>query len=262
MARQVGAAIVRADGSVLATGENEVPKFGGGLYSADDIEKGAVDGRDHAKFGYDTSDAMRREIVADFLGKLIDDGVLTGVDKSQKAEIASALLKRPTGNVRNAKLMNTIDYVRAVHAESAAIVDCARRGLATMGTTLYTTTFPCHDCAKHIVAAGIERVVYIEPYTKSLAEDFYSDSIVVDDPTVTKRVHFLPFVGVAPRRYAEFFAKREKRKADGLYQAWDSKSASPRLPDYAALSASRLFNEQIEFEAFRRVMVSAGIAKA
>ncbi|MDN3612645.1 hypothetical protein QWZ16_23945 [Vibrio ostreicida] len=26
--------------------------------------------------------------------------------------------------------------------------------------------FPCHNCAKHIVASGIKRVVYVEPYPK------------------------------------------------------------------------------------------------
>jgi len=35
LSRQVGASIVGADGSVLATGHNDVPRFGGGLYSSE-----------------------------------------------------------------------------------------------------------------------------------------------------------------------------------------------------------------------------------
>ena len=65
--------------------------------------------------------------------------------------------------------MDLIEFSRTVHAEMAAIVDAARRGVSVQDCNLYTTTFPCHECAKHIVAAGIRRVVYIEPYPKSQA---------------------------------------------------------------------------------------------
>lgn len=36
-----------------------------------------------------------------------------------------------------------------------------------MGTTLYATMYPCHNCARHIVAAGIRKVIYIERYGES-----------------------------------------------------------------------------------------------
>ena len=32
---------------------------------------------------------------------------------------------------------------------------------------MYMTTFPCHNCAKHIIASGIINVYYIEPYAES-----------------------------------------------------------------------------------------------
>jgi deoxycytidylate deaminase len=79
------------------------------------------------------------------------------------------------------------DYIRAVHAEMAAITDAARHDISITGCTLYTTTFPCHDCAKHIVASGIRRVVYIEPYRKSLVQEFYPDSIAVDQADNLRR---------------------------------------------------------------------------
>lgn len=63
------------------------------------------------------------------------------------------------------------------------------------GATLYSTTFPCHNCARHIVGAGIARVVFVEPYTKSRAEQLHSDSIAIAeaDPD-EKKVVFDPFV--------------------------------------------------------------------
>lgn len=47
-------------------------------------------------------------------------------------------------------------YDIVIHAEMNAILK-ARKSLG--GWTLYCTHFPCENCAKHIVAAGISRVV-------------------------------------------------------------------------------------------------------
>lgn len=62
----------------------------------------------------------------------------------------------------------------ADHAEMAALMSCARSGGSPVDGTLYCTTFRCHNCAKHIVAAGIRSVVYVEPYPKSKAKDLYA----------------------------------------------------------------------------------------
>ena len=55
---------------------------------------------------------------------------------------------------------------QVLHAESNAILKCARYGKATYGSTLYVTHSPCIECAKLIVQAGIKRVVYLEEYHK------------------------------------------------------------------------------------------------
>ena len=73
------------------------------------------------------------------------------------------------GALKDAAVMDLTEYGRVVHAEMHALCDAARLGKAIKGATLYCTTFPCHNCTKHILAAGIRRVVYIEPYPKSLA---------------------------------------------------------------------------------------------
>ena len=61
--------------------------------------------------------------------------------------------------------LHTLSYV--IHAESNAILKCAKYGRATNGSTLYITHSPCIECAKLIIQAGIIRVVYLEDYRKS-----------------------------------------------------------------------------------------------
>ncbi|MGB8551432.1 MAG: hypothetical protein WCD82_24935, partial [Xanthobacteraceae bacterium] len=80
--------------------------------------------------------------------------------------------------------------------------------------TLYCTTFPCHLCAKHIVAAGIERVVFLEPYPKSYAQKLHSDSITFET-NVGDKVLFEPFIGISPRRYRDIFEKKKRKGEDG-----------------------------------------------
>ena len=51
-----------------------------------------------------------------------------------------------------------------VHAEANAIAFAAREGIATRRGTIYCTHSPCIECAKLIVSAGINRLVYMIPY--------------------------------------------------------------------------------------------------
>ena len=61
--------------------------------------------------------------------------------------------------------LQTLPYV--LHAESNAILKCAKYGRPTNGSTLYITHSPCIECAKLIIQAGIIRVVYLEDYRKT-----------------------------------------------------------------------------------------------
>ena len=54
--------------------------------------------------------------------------------------------------------------VRVVHAELNAILQAAKLGLSTNGATIYTTTYPCWECFKAIVNAGIIAVYYSDIY--------------------------------------------------------------------------------------------------
>ena len=58
--------------------------------------------------------------------------------------------------------LHTLSYV--LHAESNAILKCAKYGRPTNGSTLYITHSPCIECAKLIIQSGISRIVYLEEY--------------------------------------------------------------------------------------------------
>lgn len=59
-------------------------------------------------------------------------------------------------------------YAYVVHAEPNAILNSTKE---TKGCKIYVTLFPCNECAKLIIQAGIEEVIYLE--------DKYSDSDIV-----------------------------------------------------------------------------------
>jgi len=229
MGRQVGATIVDDDGNIIAVGTNEVPKAGGGAYWSDDER----DGRDHV-LGYDSADRMKRQMLGEILDKLAKAGWLKpGVARKEvDVLVKRALSSRPPGFMRGAQLMNVLEYGRPVHAEMAAVTDAARRGVSIRGYSLYATTFPCHNCARHIVASGLGRVVYIEPYPKSLASTLHLDAIATDaSPATEGQVQFAPFVGVAPRRYMEFFSMAKRKTDDGSVVPWNPRLKGPRLSD-------------------------------
>ena len=114
--------------------------------------------------------------------------------------------------LRDGRIGDLLEFSRAVHAEMDAIIAAARKGSSTIGAKLFVTTFPCHYCARGIVAAGIDEVQYVEPYPKSHALAQHADSITVDakerKPVKGRRkVLFRPFTGVAPRLYRRAFLK-------------------------------------------------------
>lgn len=50
-------------------------------------------------------------------------------------------------------------YLRVVHAEVAALLNAARTGKVTVGSTLVCPWAACSNCAKHIAAAGVTRLI-------------------------------------------------------------------------------------------------------
>ncbi|MCG8418213.1 MAG: deaminase [Proteobacteria bacterium] len=236
LSRQVGAVIVSPGGEVIATGANDVPKFGGGLYFSDD-EK---DARDWQR-GFDSNEAERDKIagkiVKEFDGVPSDDAPLTEESRQK---------------LKGTGLFDITEYGRAVHAEMEALLSCTRTGISPRGGALYATTFPCHNCGKHIVASGIERVVYVEPYPKSRALELHDDSITMTGED--GKVKFEPFVGIGPRRFIDLFSmrlssgRRIKRKRQGKNVEWNRKDASLRVPmaPHSYLDRERLASRELD----------------
>lgn len=199
LSRQVGAVIAR-NREILSTGANECPKAGGGLHwPMRNPETGCIDdhprGRDHTRGG-DSNRIEQLQIIERIIKEAKQE------DPTFDGETLSKVLKK-------SGIRDITEFGRVVHAEMEALLSCARNGISTVGTTLLCTTFPCHNCAKHIVAAGVGRVVYVEPYSKSKALEFHDDSIISAGQDTQKNremVLFEPFVGVGPRRFFELFS--------------------------------------------------------
>ena len=51
-----------------------------------------------------------------------------------------------------------------LHAEANAITKVAKSGNNSLGATLFVTAAPCLECARLIIQAGIQRVVYKDEY--------------------------------------------------------------------------------------------------
>lgn len=240
LARNVGAVITTPDGEILAVGTNEVPIAGGGqywpLYDGSDIDHrdyrfAAGSGTATAPGeGQDSNDIVKLDLVRDLLARVLQvlpEQVVVDDKQREVFEqhiydqegVVSRLLD--TELVSTARAFDVIEFSRQVHAEMAAIVSCARRGISTSGAVLYCTTFPCHECSRHIVAAGIGRVVYVEPYPKSRVAELHSDSVTVElftgHPEATEqlgedgRVAFEPFLGISPARHEDLFSTTRKK---------------------------------------------------
>ena len=54
--------------------------------------------------------------------------------------------------------------VRASHAETNAVAQAARHGISIEGATVYVTAYPCWNCFRQLLVAGVSSVVYDEAY--------------------------------------------------------------------------------------------------
>jgi deoxycytidylate deaminase len=238
LSRQVGAALVSSNNELLTLGYNEVPKAGGSVYTEDDLH----DYRDHV-LGHDTNYLFKKRIVADLI-RIMNPWLEPNIAKQPiESLLTTALSKEENPHIEDSMLMDVLEFGRIVHAEMHAITNAARGLYSLLGSTLYCTTFPCHICARHIISSGIVRVVYIEPYSKSVAPQLYPDSIIFEGRSQrpSAAVRFETFVGIAPARFAELF-QRAKRKDDaGNASRWRKEESRPLVdpffPFYLPLEA-------------------------
>lgn len=242
LSRQVGATLTNQHGDILGVGANDVPSPQGGQYWP-----GKDDRRDHAQ-GLDSNNQHKLKIARDVFER-------TQPEKVDDSSAYDTFLRALSESL----LFDITEYGRAVHAEMDAVLSCARTGASTRGARLFCTTFPCHNCAKHLVDAGIIEVQYVEAYPKSMAYPLHLDAIHWEDweeeaehgSTPGNKVVFKHYVGIGPRRYADLFSlklssgRRVKRKnRDGKLSTWDRATAEPRVP--SETSSADLENRAID----------------
>lgn len=223
LSRQVGAALTDADGDVIAVGWNDVPKPGGNLYVADQKSDPNSD-KDQRCWNLEGGTCFNdreKKLISELL---VDELIAQKLVPPEKKADAVAVVT--TGS----KVKDLIEFSRSIHAEMHAILTASQvNGNKIKGGKLYITTYPCHSCARHIIAAGISEVYYIEPYRKSLATKLHSDAITENETDVNK-VRILPYDGVAPTRYLKLFkVPPDSRKSGGKMIRADPKTAAPRF---------------------------------
>ncbi|MGE4521266.1 MAG: anti-phage dCTP deaminase [Acetobacter sp.] len=206
LSRQVGAALVDLHGNIVSTGTNDVPKAGGGLYGESFTIQ--VDGDERCAFRdtvYCSSNREQNKIIDELFEEFPQL-----IEGKEKADVLKA--------IRSTRIGGLIEFSRAVHAEMDAILSASISGTSPRACRMYVTTYPCHYCARHIVASGIDEVQFIEPYPKSKATELHCDSITTEStewtPPSTGGTHvlFRPFVGVAPNLYRRVFLKDRNYK--------------------------------------------------
>lgn len=230
LSRQIGAVITTDDAEIISTGCNEVPKAGGGKVWENTIESNK-DYRDF-KIGYDFNTLMKHELITELFRELNNHNYFKKTKSDKEiAKLANTVFsKGEKGILKDTRIANIIEYGRIVHAEMSTIMEAARRGQKIKDSTLYCTTFPCHMCTRHIIDTGIKRVVYIEPYPKSMAKQLYQRSICIDEDEADQdAVKFQPFVGVAPRKYFELFQMPKRKDNYGYKLDWKPESSRLRL---------------------------------
>lgn len=219
LSRQIGS-VVTKEKDILAEGANDCPKAFGGPYWPE-YKNGRYqdeeNGRDYM-IGYDSNKDEQRKIIISIIDSL-------EIPNNQEN------FKR----IRNSDIKNLTEYGRVVHSEMEALLMCARNGIQTKNCDMFVTTFPCHNCAKHIIDAGIKKVVYIEPYPKSKTFEFYKNEI--SEEKNKDKVEFKAFTGVGPHRFIDLFSmnstkwySRVRKDSTGKKIDWDRTKAGIRTP--------------------------------
>ncbi len=77
------------------------------------------------------------------------------------------------------------ELCRGVHAEINCIIQAAIHGTSIKGNTiLYSTTFPCMNCLKLIINAGIKKLFYKEGYNM---ENKVKESLLKESSLIIKQ---------------------------------------------------------------------------
>jgi deoxycytidylate deaminase len=219
MSRQVGAAILSDLGDIITIGCNEVPKpHGGNYWCSDDSPQRDMDRK------IDANKLETSRIIRNFIDSIEKHGSLKITTEELLADMSFQEL------LKDSLISDITEFGRMTHAEMAALSDAARLGRSVQGATIYVTTYPCHNCAKHLIAAGIKRIVYIEPYPKSRAIILHDDALS-HELNRPEKVALTHFHGISPRRYRDIFEKTKRKDKDNVAKTWYEGTAKPLVGD-------------------------------
>ena len=115
-----------------------------------------------------------------------------------------------------------LDKCLCLHAEESAIIEAGRP--RTLGSTLYTTHFPCQLCTRKIIQAGIIRVVYAKNYDSQLSREMLNMTnieVVQIDPE-TGSTHMV-------KRAHEGFKSSPPQDSPIKLQTWRSEMHAPEI---------------------------------
>ncbi|MES3005894.1 MAG: dCMP deaminase family protein [Patescibacteria group bacterium] len=93
--------------------------------------------------------------------------LLAGYNKHMPSDLSMDMYGDPRSSFDAGE---RIDLSTAIHGEANLIARAARKGTSLEGASIYVTTFPCPNCAKLIVEAGIKKVFYSKGYSLLDAE--------------------------------------------------------------------------------------------
>lgn len=220
LSRQVGASIIDSNNHLISTGYNDVPSAGGGLYGS--LSSCHTSGE---RCFEKESKICHNDYHKNKIYTVISDIVNAKVELNNEQK--SILIK----SLKESRVRNLLEFSRSIHAEMEAILAAGRKGKPVVGGRLFCTTFPCHNCARHIIAAGINEVYFIEPYEKSLALDLHDDAMTLEEHS-TDHVKLIPFEGVAPSKFSELFRMKSERKEEGKMVEVSCVEAVPQIEKY------------------------------
>ena len=171
--RHVGAVIVDEDGSLISSGFNQNPATMRPCYEEP---------------GYCRKDSLVAERLEALAGTHcpICGKIIEAINDPFRCTCGYSLKSHYFSD-------HGVRWCPGVHAEERAIARVRGRDLSE--ATLYTTTFPCLNCAKLITDSGLKRIIYVEPYPERESVRFLAEN----------RIETVPFEGVKARSFHKLF---------------------------------------------------------
>lgn len=75
-------------------------------------------------------------------------------------------------------------YLYTSHAEANLVAFAARNGIEVLGCTVYVTHYPCASCARTLIQAGIDTVVYGDGKTSMPEDEFEAAAEMFEEACV------------------------------------------------------------------------------